>query len=72
LDEFYPPACYDLLVPRDDVNSLAEKFLWLWKLAPEQVSEYGEESKRFIEERHNPAAAVDALRIYYGKVNANR
>jgi glycosyltransferase involved in cell wall biosynthesis len=68
LDEFYPPACYDLLVPRDDVNSLAEKFLWLWKLAPEQVSEYGEESKRYIEERHNPAAAAVALLSFYQRI----
>ncbi len=70
LNEFYPPACADLLVPRGDAGALAEKILWLWNLPLEQLNKYGEESKRYVEENHSPAVAAHALLNYYRRILA--
>ena len=71
LDEFYPPACVDLLVPRGNAGALAIKILWLWGLTPEQIDKYGEESKRFVEEHHGSAVAAAALLNYYRRIITN-
>lgn len=70
LDEFYPPACVDLLVPRGNAGALAEKIQWLRGLTPEQIDKYGEESKRFVEEHHGSAVAAHALLDFYRRILA--
>lgn len=72
LDEFYPPACADLLVPRGEVEPLAQKITRLWNLPGEELDAFGAASKQYVEERHSPAAAAIALRDYYRRILARR
>lgn len=68
LDEFYPPDCADLLVPRAEVEPLARKIAWLWSLPQEKLDAFGAECKQNVEERHSPAAAASALLDYYRRI----
>lgn len=70
LDEFYPPACQDLLVPRGEVEPLAAKIVSLWNLPDERLNEYGKALKQYVDEHHSPAAAAAALLEYYRRIIA--
>lgn len=70
LDEFYPPACQDLLVPRGEVEPLAAKIASLWNLPDARLNEYGKALKQHVDEHHSPAAAAAALLEFYRRILA--
>lgn len=68
LDEFYPPACQFLLVPRGEVNPLANKIASLWSLPDAKLNEYGQALKQYVDGHHSPASAAAALLEYYNRI----
>ena len=65
MDEFYPASCSGLLVPRNDIQRLAEKILELWGSSKNQLDVYGRQCKLFIEDRHTLSKAALSLHNYY-------
>lgn len=70
MDEFYPSTCQELLVPRGEVQPLADKLLWLWNLPLERIQFFEQEGKRFVEVHHSLIGSVSALREYYQRILA--
>ena len=68
MDEFYSPNCVDLLVPRENVQALADKILFLWNLPQEKINYYGEETRKFVDPNHSMVSAIEKLREYYEQI----
>ena len=71
MDEFYPATCRDLLVPRENGQLLAERIMWLWDLPRDQIDQYGDECRRYVENNHNLIKSAKTLRDYYERKSSS-
>ena len=71
MDEFYPAACQDLLVPRENSQLLAEKIMWLWNFPQDKIDQYGAECKNYVENNHSLIKSALALREYYERKSSS-